>query len=177
MPTHSIRLVCDGGPDPVTGEIRDRAEETLTVEGSTPWEARSRAVSQMTIRPTGRLLRAYDAETGQEIVHPPLEDLRPGLFVIDGLPGTYAGWTRGEEWNGFAVPYFDLAEARRVADDYAAQPSGSDGETRAEYDPDHGVIRMFDPSADEWDEVESVEIDGRTLYPVGTRVWTWEEQI
>ena len=175
MPTYTIRLVCEEGPEPITGEVLDRAEESITVEADSPWAGRNRAISRMTIGPNGRLLRAYDAETGHEITPPPPADMRPGRFQIDGLAGVYEGFTRGETWNGFAVPFFLLAEARRVADDFAAQPPTPDGQTRAQYDADRDVIRLFDPSADDWDEFEPVEVDGRSLYPVGARYWTWDE--
>ena len=181
MPTFGVRIVCDPGPDPVDGRALEYDEETLAVEAPSRWEARSAALQRMTLRPMGRLLRAYDAETGDEIVDPPQAELRPGRFVIDGLDGVYDGFTRGETWNGFAVPYFPLAEARRVAADYAAQPAGLDGQTSAEYDQNRDVIRLYDPCSDEWDEYGPVGIDAGTvhglrgLYSVGARYWTWEE--
>lgn len=175
MPTYSVRLVCEAGPDPVSGEQYDVAEETLVVDAPTAWAARTVATKRMTIRPMGRVLCAYDAATGHEIKPPAPQDLRPGRFQIDGLPGTYEGFTRGETWNGFAVPYFPLAEARRVADDYAAQPPSPDGQTRSDYDADCDLIRLFDPSCGEWDEFEAVEVEGQLLYPVGARSWTWQE--
>ncbi|HIG73777.1 MAG TPA: hypothetical protein EYQ24_04125 [Bacteroidetes bacterium] len=181
MPTYRLRLVAEAGPDPVDGTPLGHDEETLTVEADSPWAARSRALHRMTLRPMGRVLRAYDADTGDEIVHPPPAGFRPGRFTIDGLPGTYDGFTRGETWNGFAVPYFPLAVARRVADDYAAQPAGLDGQPESEYDADRDLVRLYDPSSGEWDEYGPVEIDDRALhgpralYPVGARYWTWEE--
>ena len=175
MPTYSIRLVCEEGPEPLTGETLRHVEETLTVEAPTPWAGRARAVSIMSIRAMGRRLRAYDAQTGQEIPPPAPDRLRPGQFVVDGLPGTYRGFTRGESWNGFAVPYFEFSEARRVAEDYAARPPGLDGEPRADYDDVHGTFRLYEPSAGEWDEFTTVEIEGRSLYPIGSRFWTWTE--
>ena len=174
MPEYRIRLVAEAGTDPVDGTLRGRDEETLTIEGESLWAARSRALHRTTLRPMGRLLRAYDAETGDEIVDPSPVELRPGRFVIDGLDGVYDGFTRGETWNGFAVPYFSFVQARRVADDYAAQPPTPDGQTRAEYDAGRGVIRLYDPLSDEWDEVAPIVIGDRTLYCVGTHLWTWE---
>lgn len=175
MPTYSVHLVCEAGPDPASGEPYDVAEETLVVDAPSAWAARTAATKRMTIRPMGRVLRAYDAATGREIEPPAPQDLRPGRFQIDGLPGTYEGFTRGETWNGFAVPYFPLAEARRIADDYASQPAGIDGQTEAEYDADRDLIRLYDPSCDEWEEIEAVEVEGQTLYPLGAQSWTWED--
>ena len=180
MPEYHIRLVAEAGPDPVDGSLRGHDEETLEVEAETQWEARSLALHRTTLRLTGRTLRTYDAGTGEEIVLPPPAGFHPGRFVIDGLPGIYDGFTRGETWNGFAVPYFPLAEARRVADDYAAQPPGLDGQTAARYDENRDVVRLYDPSSGEWDEYGPIETDDtgrgpRVLYSVGGHYWTWDE--
>lgn len=181
MATYDIRLVYEAGPDPVTREPLGRDDEVVTVAADSPWEARSRALASATTRAMGRVVRAYDIATGQEVRPPLSEGFQPGRFRVDGLDGTYDGFTRGETWNGWAVPYFPLAEARRVADDYAAQPAGLDGQTKAEFDADRDLIRLYDPSSGEWDEYGPVEIGDGTgyapgaLYPVGAHLWTWEE--
>ena len=181
MPTYRLRFVAEAGFDPVDGATLGHDEETLTVEADSPWAARSLALHRTTLRPVGRVLRVYDATTGDEIVRPPPAGFRPGRFTIDGLPGTYNGYTRGETWNGWAVPYFSLDIARRVAGDYAAQPAGLDGQPEAEYDADRDLVRLYDPSSGEWDEYGRVEIDDgtgyglRVFYPVGAHYWTWEE--
>lgn len=175
MPEYRIRLVAEAGPDPVDGSPLGRDEEVILVEASTRYEARSLALRRTTLHMMGRLVRAYDADTGEEVVLPPPAGFSPGRFSIDGLPRTYEGFTRGERWNGFAVPYFPLAEARRVADDYAAQPAGPDGQTAAVYDADRDVVRLYDPSSGEWDEYGPVDVEGRHLYPVGAQYWTWED--
>ena len=171
MPTFTLRLIAEAGPEPIDGEILDHDEETLTVDAATLQEAHSLALMRTQVRALGRRVHVYDADTGAPYAAPPPLGFRPGRFAVDGLPGTYEGFTRGETWNGFAVPYFPLAEARRVADDYAAQPAGLDGQTEAEYDEERDVVRLYDPSSGEWDEYGSVEIgDGtghgpRALYP------------
>ena len=175
MATYDIRLVYEAGPDPVTREPLGRDDEVVTVAADSPWEARSRALASATTRATGRVVRAYDLATGQEVRPPLPEGFRPGRFRVDGLDGTYDGFTRGDTWNGFAVPYFPLAEARRIAADFAAQPPNPDGQPIGEYDADRDVVRLRDPSSDDWDETSRVEIDGRSLYPVGAHLWTWEE--
>lgn len=175
MPIFNVRLVCDAGLGPLGVEALDRAEETVTVEAPSLWEARSLATARMSISPRGRLLRAYDADTGVEVAQPSMADLHPGRFVIDGVDGVFAGFTRGESWNGWAVPYFTLAEALRVAEGYAAQPAGPDGQALAEHDAERSLIRLYDPSNGEWDEYGPVEMEGHQLYPVGAQGWTWEE--
>ena len=177
MTTFTVRLVCEPGPDPVDGRSLGHDEETVTVEADSLWAARSAALHRMTLRPMGRMLRAYYARTGEEIVPTPPTGFRAARFEIDGLPGTYEGFTRGEVWNGFDVPYFPLAEARRVADDYAAQPPTPDGRTQAEYDANRDVFRLYDPTSEEWDEYGPMDVEGRRVYPVGAHYWTWEESV
>lgn len=76
----------------------------------------------------------------------------------------------------WVMQYFEFAEARRIAKDYGAQPPRPDGETRAEYDHDLNLVRLYDPSAGDWDEYGPVDVDGHVLYPVGACYWTWEQE-
>ena len=175
MSRYRIRIVCEAGADALGAEELERSEEVIEVDGASLWEARETAVRTMTIAAEGRQLLTYDADSGDLLKPPPPEGLRHGLFVIDGLPGRYSGMTRGNEWNGFAVPYFPLAEAQRVADDYASQPPTPDGQPCSEYDEARDAFMLYDPSAEEWDETSSVEVDGHALYPIGAHQWTWEE--
>ena len=178
MPTYKIRLVCEAGFGPLGEGPFERAEEVITVDAPTLWDAYRSATRRMTISPMGRFLVGYDAETGKRIEAPAeSRKLRLAQFAVDGLEGTFEGYTTGETWNGWAVPYFPLGEARRIIADYDTQPPSLDGQTRGEYDSDRDVIRLYDPSADEWDEIGSVEHDGHTLYPVGAYLWTWEEKV
>ena len=181
MPTYALRLVVEAGPEPIDGEILDHAEQVVVVEAATRWEARNLALMNASLRALGRPVQVYDADTGARPEPPPPDGFRPARFTVDGLPGTYDGFTRGNTWNGFAVPFFPLAEACRVADDYAAQPAGLDGQTRAEYDEGRDIVRLYDPSSEEWDEYGPAKIDDgtgrgpRALYSIGGHYWTWEE--
>jgi hypothetical protein len=178
MATFTIKLVCEAGSGPLGEGPFERAEELIDVDAPTLWDAYRSATRKMTISPMGRLLVGYDAETGERVEAPDEpRELRAAQFAVDGLEGTFEGYTMGEMWNGWAVPYFPLEEAQRIIAEYAAQPPSLDGQTRGEYDPDRDVIRLYDPSADEWDEIGSVDLDGHTLYPVGSCLWTWEEKV
>lgn len=172
--THSIRITYDAGTDPVSCEPIGADEEVVSVAATSLLEARSRALAASSVRARGRLVRVYDAESGVEVGTTALAELRPAQFQIDGLDGVFDGYTRGETWNGWAVPYFPLAEARRIAGRYASQPATEDGQAAAAFDEARAVVRLYDPVQDEWDEVSPVDIDGHTLYSVGAHLWTWE---
>ena len=185
MPTYRVQLVCERGPEPVTGEILDRVEETIEVEASEPWDAYRKATMRMTISPSGRLLQGYDADTGEPI-RPPTgrEPFRRARFEIADVQGPYDGLTRGETWNGWAVPYFEKEAAHRIAEDYgrvAKERGGDMAGARARYDGEADAFLFYDPINDEevaYDAV-SVLVDGEEVpvYPIGTREWTWERVV
>ncbi len=184
MPTYRIRLVCERGPEPITGEVLDHGEETIEVEAPDPWKAYRKATALMSISPNGRLLSGYDADTG-ELIRPPdtsSESFRHSRFEIADVQGPYEGFTRGESWNGWAVPYFEREAALRIAEDYgrvAKEQGGDMADARARYDDEAEAFLFYDPIYD--DEVAyeafTISVDGEevTVYPVGTREWTWEE--
>jgi len=41
----------------------------------------------------------------------------PADFVVEGLDGKYRGYTWGDLWNGYEVPYFNLDVAKKIAED------------------------------------------------------------
>ena len=180
---YRIRLIAEAGPDPLTGQQFEGAEEVVEVEADSLEHARQRAPHAMTMRLKGQLLRFYDDVTGEEIrADREPRPFRRATFVIDGLPGTYPGITRDERWNGWAVPYFEKEAALEVAENYerAAREGGGDtAEARARYDEGSDAFRLYDPIYEE--EVVyggiSAEVSGEamTVYPIGTREWTWEE--
>ena len=183
MPTYRIQLVCDRGPEPITGEILEYEEEVVEVEASEPWDAYRKATLRMSISPRGRLLRGFDVDTGEPI-RPPTgrEPFRRGQFEIADVQGPYDGFTRGETWNGWAVPYFEKAEALRIAEDYnrVAEEVGGDMATaHAHYDKESDTFVFYDPINDDEVAYEAVMIrvaDAELrVYPVGTREWTWEQ--
>ena len=186
MPLYHIRVVREEGPEPVTGEHVERAEEVVQVEGDSQWKAAQRTWSRMEMNPRGRLLRYYDAETGEEITALSRERVfRPGHFALDIGQGPYPGYTDGDSWNGWATPYFELEVARRIAEDYARTPElvrvpdVDPGDYRAEYDKAEDAFLFYEPIND--DEVyyyaQSITVDGRdvNVYAIGTYEWTWEE--
>jgi hypothetical protein len=180
---YRIRLIAEAGPDPLTGEPLEGCEEVVEVEADSLEHARRRAPRVMTMRLMGQLLRFYDEETGEEIEsdeEPP--SFRRATLVLDGLPRTYPGITRGEHWNGWAVPHFEKDVALRIAEDYeqtANELSGDMVGARARYDEEADAFVFYDPiNQDEMAYyAKTIEVNGEELdaYPIGAREWTWEE--
>src|SRR5690606_33123365 len=84
---YRVRLIAEAGPDPLTGEQLEGAEEVIEVEADSLEHARRRAPHAMTMRLRGQLLRFYDDETGEEITADREQrPFRRATFVIDSLP-------------------------------------------------------------------------------------------
>ena len=183
MSQYRVRLICERGPDPVTGEVHEREEEPLAVEATTPYEAFRRATLRMTINPRGRLLQGYDAET-DELIRPPAPNpFRRSRFIIEDVQGPYDGYTTGETWNGWAVPFFELHEAKRIAADYARAGEEQGGDlagSTAGYDEEQDAFVFFDPIFEDEAVFHACKIEaGReevVVYPIGASEWTWEER-
>ena len=107
------------------------------------------------------------------------ELLREGRFTLDVFEESqpdalrlFAGFTLGERWNGWACPYFTYEQAQKLVT--AWQAIGA----VAHYDlsRDEFVFGSLEPNTEEEPErCRPLDIAGQTLYPIGTRGWTWDE--
>lgn len=101
---------------------------------------------------------------------------RQGLFGTDATPGPYRGYTKGDDWNGWATPYFEFEVAIHVARDSSRLNDG----TRVAYDEARDAFLYEDsayPDEPVSFEAMTIEVGGqeKRVYPVGTYYWTWEE--
>lgn len=91
-------------------------------------------------------------------------------FIADKI---FAGYTRGETWNGFSCPYFTFEQAQLLAGEWSKT-----GYT-ARYDATtdafiFGVDTGGGPDQEDIDSFAAVEIAGTKYYPVGAGCWIWE---
>ncbi len=95
-------------------------------------------------------------------------------FCLEGLDEkTFEGWTSGESWNGWEMPYFELKTAQSVLEALGAIWTLQDDKNalKANLDPGNAVEEV------EW-QVESLELpDGGVVeaYPIGAGSLIWEE--
>ena len=104
--------------------------------------------------------------------------LRKSSFYLDILPERqYNGFTFGETWNGWACPYFIFEEAKRIAKDQEIlnEMVADDEKYEGKYIGSEDKFSFYEPYNDEWYDFKAVDINGKKLYPVGTRYWTWSE--
>lgn len=94
--------------------------------------------------------------------------MKQAKFAIDTFPDqSFEGYSNGEEWNGWACPYFTLEEGQKILRAHNS----------------NGLKGMFDKIADQFvfenvDENEfypAIIEDGVKLYPIGNGSWIWEE--
>lgn len=96
-------------------------------------------------------------------------NLRKLSFALEALPNQiFHGYTMGEEWNGWAVPYFDFDESKKIAH---AHENSLNIVTLYDEEDDKFTFRF----SDEEEEYQATIMDNRKLYPLGSGVWIWEE--
>lgn len=99
-----------------------------------------------------------------------------GTFSLDGLEGTFKGWTSERTWNGWAMPLFELEEALKIVKAF------KDEGYYARYDESENVIYIN--TFDDTDDMELMDIcdcvsritdDGTMLevFDIGSGSWTW----
>ena len=95
------------------------------------------------------------------------------IFTISN-PTSYIGYTNGDLWNGWATPYFELSEARKVMTDYN-QDRDQDEKMTFDSVTDRFII-PYDEY--EYEEEKGYDIDTedgmKHLYGIGAYSWIWD---
>ena len=93
-------------------------------------------------------------------------------FSFEGLEESFTGWTDGKNWNGWAMPRFEFADAQRLI--------AALGQDAGKYDPGaDAFITMMEASEPENWCAEIIHLpDGGTVkvYPIGAGSWIWEQE-
>jgi hypothetical protein len=91
--------------------------------------------------------------------------MRNAKFYLDCLPDhEWDGFTEGDDWNGWACPYFTEAEALRLNAALVALATAE-----GHLDDDTFDIRW---SLSDW---RTLTVQGQPVYGVGAYDWTWSE--
>ena len=101
--------------------------------------------------------------------------MRRTVFTIGEYPQAYIGYTDGSRWNGWATPYFELAEALVIMAEYNAE----DPESPIVYNKgtDTFVVdTMGGFDGDSWKGIDCQTEEGtKHLYGIGAYCWIWDE--
>ena len=99
--------------------------------------------------------------------------MQPAKFTIDVYEEqSFEGFSRGEDWNGWACPYFTFEQAQQIME--AHRQRG----WKAEYNEseDKFVFNFSHDGNDGTDAFSAELIEGKKLYPIGAFCWIWEEE-
>ena len=99
--------------------------------------------------------------------------LREDCFTLE-LVGdqVFGGFTNGEQWNGWACPYFTFDVGQQIVQSLGKNQVAFYDEASNEFVFD--VNGTNDPT--DYDRFGSIEAEGiGKLYPIGTHAWIWEE--
>lgn len=99
--------------------------------------------------------------------------MRSTSFAIDFLEGeTFNGYTRDEDWNGFACPYFSFAQGQKLVE--AWRRGG--WSARYEVETDSFVFEMQSGGGEtDCESYSGSEVEGAKVYPIGAFNWIWDE--
>jgi hypothetical protein len=96
------------------------------------------------------------------------------VFTIGEYPKAYIGYTSGRLWNGWATPYFELEEAKRVAEGF-----NECAENPMQYDEVYDQFYILDKESGELEKWVGEDIQTtegiKHLYGIGAYSWVWDE--
>jgi hypothetical protein len=100
--------------------------------------------------------------------------MRKARFYLEGFEGTYEGYTFGQRWNGWAVPYFTKEVGQSIMDEM-----NTDEGNTAVYDEERDMFVVSNGYDDTTEEFPGMDIAGDgeilRLYPIGASSWVWDE--
>lgn len=100
--------------------------------------------------------------------------MHKNVFTIDGFNYPYIGYTSGRRWNGWATPYFKLAEAFEVMKDF-----NECADNPIQYDEVYDQFYILDKETAELEvwkgENYNTEEGIEHLYGIGAYCWVWDE--
>lgn len=84
----------------------------------------------------------------------------------------FGGYTRDEDYNGFACPYFSYDQAMLILQAWIEHGRAANYDENA----DEFVFEVTGGEAgDEFQRFGAIYADGLKLYPIGVFEWIWEE--
>ena len=97
--------------------------------------------------------------------------MKKKLFVVDGFRNPHIGYTNGDNWNGWATPYFEKEEAMEIMHEF-----NECAESKMEYDPTYDqFFVLIDGDVDIWKGTDLETEEGiKHLYGIGAYAWVWE---
>jgi hypothetical protein len=99
------------------------------------------------------------------------------IFAIDGIAQAYIGYTSGRLWKGWATPYFEVAEALEIMEEY----NKLNTKEPMHYDERLDRFVVIDSDGIQYEPLESwkgnnIKTDDgiKHLYGIGAYCWIWD---
>lgn len=100
--------------------------------------------------------------------------MHKATFTVDDNKLAYIGYTQGETWKHYAVPYFDIDTAIQIVNEY-----NTIAEYPIIYDSIYDNFYLYDEANQEYEIYKGQEFttaEGiKKLYPIKSWYWWWEE--
>ena len=100
--------------------------------------------------------------------------MRKSVFTIDDNKLAYIGYTMGEKWKHYDVPYFDIDTAIQIVEEFNAI-----SEYSIIYDDIYDQFYLYDEANEEYEIYKTKELkttEGiKKLYSIKGWYWLWEE--
>lgn len=102
--------------------------------------------------------------------------MRPAKFKIESLGyEIFDGFTKGEDWNGWACPYFTFDQAQKVLRQFNRLREITWSKDLAFYDSGSDSFIFPVDYENEPELFEAIVENGQKFYPLGTFCWIWED--
>ena len=115
----------------------------------------------------------YGNEPLRDLIDRDKVAMHKSVFTTVAFEHPHIGYTLGDEWNGFAVPYFEMDEARVIMKEVnAIEPKEPMKYTKRK---DAFVLKMEDGEVEIWQGKNYLTTEGvKHLYGIGAYTWSWE---
>ena len=99
-------------------------------------------------------------------------------FTIDGFEDTFAGYTFGQTWNGWACPCFDRETAQKVIDANNKLAGEYDNHSLLYWDGEKIMEKYEDGEIYDMSHPTEIKTENGTIkvWDVGSHNWSWWDE-
>lgn len=116
----------------------------------------------------------YGNETVKDFIKREEIKMQKFVFTTNGFERPHIGYTLGDNWNGWATPYFEVDEALAIMKEFNTYEL--DNPFKYDEETDTFVLKMEDGEIETWRGRNYLTEEGvKHLYGIGAYAWTWEE--
>lgn len=96
---------------------------------------------------------------------------------LDGMEEGIDAWSRGEQWNGFECPMFELEQVMQLQNELQDDPAGPQIKLTVTHDDVVECWIDYSSMGEEPERIYSARLETvegvKEVYPVGAGSWSW----